>query len=206
MIPALSEVVVPGKLVYSDFRKRAGEVAVSETSERQPGVKVVRCLFNVGTGTNLPVQILNLKSKPMTLPGGARLCSVSEVESVAENEDSLTQPILASVSMPTAVDPVKAEQIQKLLSGVHPDLPSEQRAELKKLLFNFSDISSRDEFDMGLTDLNEHEIDTGQERPVCQALRKTPMAYHEVIVKHVQAMLIQGLIKPSRRIRLRTLS
>ena len=50
---------------------------------------------------------------------------------------------------------------------------------------------------MGLTDLVRHEIDTGQERPVRQSLRKTPLAYNDVIEKHVQSMLQQGLIEPS---------
>ena len=50
---------------------------------------------------------------------------------------------------------------------------------------------------MGLTDLIEHEIDTGQERPVRQSLRKTPMVHNEVIDTHVQSMLKQGIIEPS---------
>ena len=51
---------------------------------------------------------------------------------------------------------------------------------------------------MGLTDLIEHDIDTSQERPVLQQLRKTPMAHHQIVEAHIQTMLKQGLIEPSR--------
>ena len=92
---------------------------------------------------------------------------------------------------------MKAAQIRQLVNGIHPDVPVAQADQLSQLLHDYSDILSRDEFDMGLTDLIQHEIDTGQERPVRQALRKTPMAYNEIIDKHVQSMLHQGLIEPS---------
>ena len=51
---------------------------------------------------------------------------------------------------------------------------------------------------MGLTDLIEHNIDTGQERPARQQLRKTPLAYQPVIDSHIQTMLKQELIEPSQ--------
>ena len=92
---------------------------------------------------------------------------------------------------------VTAEQIEKLVAGIHPDVPAEHVESMKKLLFDFSDIMSRDEFDMGLTDLIQHDIDTGQERPVRQQLRKTPMAHNQIIETHIQSMLKQGLIEPS---------
>ena len=86
---------------------------------------------------------------------------------------------------------------KKLMQRVHPDVPDESRSQLKKLLNDYAGILSRVEYNMGLTDLIRHEIDTGQERPIRQPLRKTPMADNQVIDSHIQSMLKQGLIEPN---------
>ena len=215
VLPAKSETVVHGRLVYANFRKRLPEVAVTETKECCPGVKTARCLIQTGTGTNLPVRVLNVNSNAVSLNEGAPLCSIDEIVYVVDEHAQHAQhaehaqlaqhaqhaqhaqPVQLNASSFIA-DPIKTEQIKKLMAGVHPDVPQEHVDRLEKLLNDISDIISRDEFDMGLTDLIEHEIDTGQERPVRQALRKTPMAHNEVIDAHVQTMLQQGLIEPSR--------
>ena len=67
---------------------------------------------------------------------------------------------------------VTKDQIQQILDGIDPDVPTEHRSRLRNLLVKYVDILSRDEFDMGLTDLIQHDIDTGQERPVRQALEE----------------------------------
>jgi len=54
---------------------------------------------------------------------------------------------------------------------------------------------SRSEYDLGLTDLMEHSIDTGNNKPVKQALRRHPVAYLPLIDKHVDEMLQHGIIK-----------
>ena len=82
--------------------------------------------------------------------------------------------------------------------SVHPNVPNENLVRLEKLLHRFSDILSKDEFDMGLTDLMQHEIDTRRERPVQQPLRKTPMAHNSIIDSNIQSMLKQVIIEPSK--------
>jgi len=50
---------------------------------------------------------------------------------------------------------------------------------------------SRSEFDLGLTDMVEHTIDTGMNRPVKQATAQLPM-----IDQHVDEMLRHKIIEP----------
>ena len=84
------------------------------------------------------------------------------------------------------------------MNEVHPDVTPEQRTQLEELLYEYKDVLSVDEYDMGLTDLIQHDIDTGSERLVRQQLRKTPMVFHPTIDQHIPTMLEQGLIEPSR--------
>ena len=114
-----------------------------------------------------------------------------EVEAVAENRAG------AELENPASCDKNEAEKIKKLIEGVHPEVSEKHVTRLKCSLTKYDDILSRDEFEMRLTDLIQHDIDTGQERPVRQALRRTPLVHNQVIDTHIQSMVKQGLIEPS---------
>ena len=73
---------------------------------------------------------------------------------------------------------------------------SQQKA-IRKLLIKHADIFSKDEFDIGSTDLIEHEIDTGDAKPMRSAPR--PMAYglKEGGKVTIGKLLEQGIIERS---------
>ena len=190
ILPAKSKAVIPNKVVYSNLHRPLPSLCVTDNKECRPGVKTARCLLNIGEGTNLPLRVMNINNEAVTLPAGTLLCPLREVEAVLEEDD-------AKYTEQDERARVTAAQIEKLVAGIHPDVPTEHVENMKKLLVDFSDILSRDEFDMGLTDLIQHDIDTGQERPVRQQLRKTPMVHNQIIETHIQSMLKQGLIEPS---------
>ena len=145
-----------------------------------------------GEGQNLPVRMVNLNKDSVLLREGTNLCTLQEVKAISEGD--VTHLSGFGNKKPASA----AEHIQKIISEVHPDVTSEQKEQLKSLLNQYSDILSVNEYDMGLTDMIQHEIDTGSERPVRQQLRRTPVAYHQIIEKQIQEMLKQGLIEPSR--------
>ena len=190
-LPARSEMIVSGKVVYADLHKRPSESLITGNKECCPGVKTARCLVELGDGTHIPLRVLNVTNKDVLLQEGMVMCPLQEVEAVAENVDES-----GPESAPSR-DRTKVEQIKQLVEGVHPDASAEHVTRLQKLLTDYEDILSKDEFDMGLTDLIQHDVDTGQERPVRQALRRTPMVHNQVIDTHIQSMVKQGLIEPS---------
>ena len=191
ILPAKSEAMVSCKVVYADLHKKLPAVGITGNKECAPGVKTARCLLELGSGTHLPLRVLNVSNRSMSLQEGMALCPLQEVESVIEEQkETLTEQQDKDAR-------ASSDQIQQILAGVHPDVPTEHRIRLRNLLAEYADILSRVEFDMGLTDLIQHEIDTGQERPVRQALRRTPMVHNQVIDSHIQSMLKQGLIEPS---------
>ena len=56
---------------------------------------------------------------------------------------------------------------------------------------------SESELDLGRTNVVVRSIDTGDARPVRQPLRRVPPLHHQVIEKHVDDMLRQGIIEPA---------
>ena len=65
------------------------------------------------------------------------------------------------------------------------------------VLTKFSSTFSRDDWDLGLTHLTEHSINTGDAAPVKQRPRRVPMAYAEDERKAIDELLQMGVIRKS---------
>ena len=72
-----------------------------------------------------------------------------------------------------------------------------QQQAIKRLLIKHAEVFSKDEFDIGRTDLFEHEIDTGDAKPIRSTPR--PMAYGlaEGGKRTISKLLEKGLIRRS---------
>ena len=106
----------------------------------------------------------------------------------------------------------QAEQVRKIAPS-HVDLPDhtkplydnscdnlteDQQMQLKQFLIEFEDVISKGDHDIGLTHLVEHEIDTGDAKPIkIPPRRMTPQA-REATDKIVKDLLARGLISPSK--------
>jgi hypothetical protein len=71
--------------------------------------------------------------------------------------------------------------MQCLADGLPEDLSAEQREVAIGFISEHAHSSSRSEYDLGRTDLFEHSIDTGANRPFRQPFRRHPMAHLPVI-------------------------
>jgi tRNA A37 N6-isopentenylltransferase MiaA len=75
------------------------------------------------------------------------------------------------------------------------DLTELQRAKAIELIRDNRDIFSKHEFDLGLTNLVHHRIDTGQAKPRAERLRHHPRASLDLIDEQADKMLSAGLIE-----------
>src|SRR6218665_457805 len=87
--------------------------------------------------------------------------------------------------------------LRPLWTEADSEVPQASRDRLKAVLLRHRDAFSLGEWDLGFTDRLQHRIDTGDERPVRQPLRRQPLSLLPVIDEQVQQMLVQGLIEPS---------
>jgi len=79
----------------------------------------------------------------------------------------------------------------------HPSkLTDRQREEAVRFIRDNAAVFSKSEYDLGHTDLVEHQIDTGDNRPVRQALCQHPVAYLPLIDQHVSEMIENNVIEP----------
>ena len=76
-----------------------------------------------------------------------------------------------------------------MMAKVDETVPDEFKVKLRQLFMRYSSVFSKDELDLGFTDLVTHRIDTGDARPVRQQLRRYPPAHLDVIDQHLHCLL-----------------
>ena len=73
-----------------------------------------------------------------------------------------------------------------------------EKRKLETLLREFTDMLSVSDDDLGRTTIVKHQIDVGDVAPVRQPPRRLPFHQREVVQQHVDKMLKNGIIEPSK--------
>jgi len=102
---------------------------------------------------------------------------------------------LPSTDKPTADDP--RGHIQCLVDGLPDDLTDEQHARATAFIRSQSNVFSRSEYDIGRTRIIPHSIDTGDNAPHFEQLRRHPTTQLPMIDEHVEHMLAHDVIEPA---------
>ena len=77
------------------------------------------------------------------------------------------------------------------------DVTSDQRQRVVDLLSEYDDLFSRGTSDMGWTNLLEHTIHTGSNRPIRESLRRHPRAHLDEIDRQVNELLQNDFGEPA---------
>ena len=76
-------------------------------------------------------------------------------------------------------------------------LKEEHKQMVAKLLCDYSDVFAKSPTDLGKTHLVQHIIDTGQEKPIQERVRRFPYEQSKEIEQQVKTMKEQGIIQES---------
>ena len=87
--------------------------------------------------------------------------------------------------------------MQCLIDGLPDHLTPEQRVMAEIFIRSRANIFSRSEFDIGQTDILKHRIDTGDNPPHYERLRRHPTTQLPLIDAHVEEMLKHDVIEPA---------
>ena len=188
--PPRSEMIVEGRAIFSDLQSLRREHWLTEPRQCAEGVLTAGVVLRVKDSSSLPIRIMNLNEVPVELASGTALGTLraaGEIKGLEGFADlSAEQDRRARLQV----------QIKELIDKVPPSVSVHDKSKLHRLLQEYEDILSVDDYDLGLTHLVQHSIDTGDERPVRQALRRTPVVHDQIINEHIGRMLEQGLIQP----------
>jgi len=184
------QVAVPARSTVSNLSMSESNNWLMETKQLRPGVLVARTLLP-DRHRDIAVRVVNTTSEPQKLPRDTYLGNLQAVEVCDQPEvcDSSTpqdNPTLEEV-----------DSVSEMMQSLPDELSEEQRETVSALLHEYEDVFSKGEFDVGCTRLIEHHIETGQHRPVRQALRRHPVAYLDAIDEHVDQLRQRDMVEPS---------
>ena len=185
-IPPRPEAILPSYIIYSRLDNRDAAPSHWTTTLNSPvnGLRVARTLVSNETGS-IGVRVCNTTERPICLHRG---CTVSPLQPVSTL--STAQP--DSEATPNA----SPDHVAPIIDRVDSSVPTATKERLRNLLTNYEDVFSRDEYDLGSTNIVQHHIDTGDNRPFRQPLRPQPRAQLPVIDRLLDEMQQQGVIQP----------
>lgn len=165
-----------------------------------------------GQGNSLTLKVINDSDFFVTYKKGQKIGhaeSASKIESKRKISEYHTQPEQAFVrrntNKATQVEPHSDEgvrdmppHIQKMFVDNVSGLSDDLRAKFKKLITEFSDVFSKDDFDLGCLNSGvEHKIQTFDEIPINEKFRRTPLQFQKQEQEYIEKLLKQGVIEPS---------
>ena len=191
VLPPRQQVDVPARATLVNPRRTGNNWAV-DTQQLTSGVYVGRTLLP-DAHKDLPVRMINTSAKPQALAAGTYLGVLSPVAVLETTVDE------TAANQSSAVDnkATTSSATDCLLDNLPDEVTEAQRGQLASLLTAYSDVFSQNDYDVGRTTLVEHTIDTGNNRPIRQALRRHPIAHLDIIDKQVQDMLDHDIIEPA---------
>ena len=153
-------------------------------------VLVAKVLINP-TMLDIPLRILNPSKDPLTLH---KDCHIADLEPVIMHSNSGHHvSSLTTENLPSHLP----EHLRKLLEESCNNLDENQKDKLTHLLLKYHHCFSSSSQDLGMTDLTEHTIDTGNSRPIKQPPRRIPLAKMSEVDKEMQDMVEKGVIEQS---------
>ncbi|VDI24883.1 Hypothetical predicted protein [Mytilus galloprovincialis] len=156
-------------------------------------------------GQSPVVCFMNVTDNPVRLQGGIEVAEAHAV-TVIESMDDPQELSVGTCSTSKKGNSQKGtpppqedlpDHLQELFTTSSQDLTTDQKSKLRTLLYTYSDVFAKTEFDLGNFSHVEHEIDTGDARPIQLRMRRTPACFVQEEEAHLKKMLDAGVIQPS---------
>ena len=146
----------------------------------------------IRTSDYVPLQFVNDTEKPVSLRAGHLVGYAVPCDAVLSEAD---------VTHVQNVETEKTFELPEHLQGLYErsakHLCPTEGNQVKNLLGQFQDIFSKGSYDLGCFTEVMHSIDTGNEPPVKQPLRRTPLGFEKEEEENLKLMLDIGVITES---------
>jgi hypothetical protein len=121
--------------------------------------------------------------------------SVFEAKSAGDISSSVSE-VISTVEL-EGLQQKLPQHVQDLFLRSCGDLTYYQSVQVGDLLKEFGDILAKHDLDLGCMVGVEHKINTGDEAPVRQKMRRTPLGFENEERQHLQKLLGVDVIQPS---------
>ena len=206
-VPPGMEIMVKGKISDENgCLSHTSQLVVESKSDSvlaKQGILVAKALVYPSNGV-IPLRLMNWDSKPQSLHIKTMAAIAEPVESVTVLEGRDLD--LSDLDL-SDLDPDYACNIKEFDPGKLPDqivwdanvdsLTDEQKRTFLDLLIKHRSVFAKSRYNLGRTDIVQHEIFTGDHKPIKQAAHRLPLNKREEAERQVKEMLDNGLVEPS---------
>ena len=200
-VPPTSELEVMAEV--EGRQELPGIWLLEEAVKKCPPAAVARALVRVTAG-HVPVRLVNVRSKPVTLYKGLKIATIEQVEAECLNEiDCPHQQAAQTVSNTGTCSGLagtcasKGELTSQFDANVGEDLSEDDRKKFFSLLHKYADIFASSGDDLGRTGKLKHCINTGTAPPIRQPVCRISPQRRDEVRQLIDGMLSKGVIERS---------
>ena len=168
----------------------------SESQKKETAISVEPTIGKAESGKNF-VRVVNSSLVPIELNENEIIGTVERVEQCQNAlEFSSAMKISESQSF-VNINSAKKDELNKYIIQNIGSLEEKEESDLIDLIHHFEEIFALDDKELTQTNLVEHQIDTGDARPIKTRCRPIPYAYREKVALMIQDYLERGIIRGS---------
>ena len=177
------------------------EPAISQLKER--GITMENAAIEPDAQNQFTLIITNNSLKPVLLEQHEVLGNMEPVDlsTVPSKTDTTHSPMVAGLSIletSTCEDRAREEGLLDKLDWTEPTQSEYEAQQLRALVLEYADVFALDTTELGSTKIVQHSIETGDNHPCRQPVRRIPFALREKVDQMVADMLKQGVIRESK--------
>ena len=199
-VPPNHEMIVQGTFDqgYWNTNCEIGFVEPIEPVTTRTGLLIAKGVVNTRV-SDIPVRVANFTDDQLFMNKGSKLALLQPVTSLKKfKTDNLQSRVLAKFDLDDFENKGELpEHLKPLIESVSEKLKESEVLRFERLLHEYQDIFVGPDGKLGLTNLIEHSIDTGNHLPIKQRSRRLPIAQREAVEKELNKLEKQGLIEPS---------
>ena len=188
--------VIPPNSVAKIRCKLSQELTNEYTLQGEPCSKylVPRSVHSGGRDT--VACVMNVSDSFIVMKKGMDLGTATEFDSEVQESspEAMVRDVQEESKSPCGIIP---DRVKLMVENSKEHLSEEQVTKLTDCLMEYEDVFARDEFDLGDFTEIQHEVDTGEAKPVKERMRRTPACFVEEEEAHLKKMLDAGVIQPS---------
>ena len=143
------------------------------------------------------VEVINDSGMSVQLGAGDVISSATEAEFLEDTDHADAIRGISKASPEPEPKNGLPEHLKNLFEDAASRLSAEESSILASTLLNFADVFSTDKNDLGKFSLIQHKIETFDEAPTKEKLRRTPLKFQKEEEKTLNDMLEVGVIQPS---------
>ncbi|XP_062602935.1 uncharacterized protein LOC134264683 [Saccostrea cucullata] len=204
-IPPMSEMLIQA-FVERNSEEDKEKMYLFESSPEftaKSSLLVAPAAIDIVRKVTVPLRIMNPLEETKTLYqdtvlGTAEVClEVSRLGLQVAEENNVRRVAENGEGLEGQTEEESLAHLTDLYERSISNLSKEEAKTLKTLLKSYSDVFSKNEWDLGRTHLTEHEIITENHRPIKQPPRRVPLALADEEKNAIQQLQDKGIIRPS---------